>query len=79
MTFAFAGDTQFVDIQDTETGAVSTGLPLLGDRVKADPGHVLAPLAPVLSGAKFMGAELIGLVGGQVEQSEAAVRAGQLP
>jgi len=32
-------------------GAASTGLPLLSDRVKADPEHVLAPLAPVLSGA----------------------------
>jgi len=51
VTFAFAGDTQFVDIQDTEVGAASTGLPLLSDRVKADPEHVLAPLAPVLSGA----------------------------
>jgi len=51
VTFAFAGDTQFVDIQDNEGGAVSTGLPLLADRVKADPAHVLAPVAPVLAGA----------------------------
>ncbi|MDQ2826130.1 MAG: CapA family protein [Actinomycetota bacterium] len=51
MTFAFAGDTQFVDQQDTEAEAVSTGLPLLADRLKADPTHVLAPVTSVLAGA----------------------------
>jgi poly-gamma-glutamate synthesis protein (capsule biosynthesis protein) len=51
VTFAFAGDTQFVDQQDNEVGAVSTGTPLLADRVKADPTNVLAPITPVLSGA----------------------------
>src|SRR5207237_10443753 len=39
------------DVQATEVGAASTGLRLLSDRLKADPDHVLAPLAPVLSGA----------------------------
>jgi len=51
VTFAFAGDTQFVDQQDLEPGATGTGLPLLADQVKADPDHVLDPVAPVLSGA----------------------------
>jgi poly-gamma-glutamate synthesis protein (capsule biosynthesis protein) len=51
VTFAFAGDTLFVDQQDNEAGAVSTGLPLLSDRVKADPTNLLAPIMPVLSGA----------------------------
>jgi poly-gamma-glutamate synthesis protein (capsule biosynthesis protein) len=51
VTFAFAGDTQFVDTQLNEVGTVSTGLPLLSQRVKADPTHVLAPVTPVLSGA----------------------------
>ncbi|HSP36770.1 MAG TPA: CapA family protein [Frankiaceae bacterium] len=51
MTFAFAGDTQFVAQQDTEAGAVSTGLPLLADRVKTDPAGVLSPITPVLSNA----------------------------
>ncbi len=51
VTFAFAGDVQFGDQQDTEAGSVSTGLPVLADRVRADPTRVLAPVAPVLSGA----------------------------
>ncbi|MEY2431936.1 MAG: hypothetical protein QOC92_1661 [Acidimicrobiaceae bacterium] len=51
VTFAFAGDTLFVDQQDNEPGAVSTGLPLLSDRVKADPTNLLATIAPALSGA----------------------------
>jgi len=51
VTFAFAGDTQFVDQLDNEVGAISTGLPLLADQLKADPTHVLAPITSVLSGA----------------------------
>jgi len=50
VTFAFAGDTQFVDQTDNEGGAVSSGV-ALADQLKADPTHVLAPVAPVLSGA----------------------------
>jgi len=50
VTFAFAGDTQFVDQTDNEGGAVSSGVPL-ADQLKADPAHVLAPVAPLLSGA----------------------------
>jgi Bacterial capsule synthesis protein PGA_cap len=51
VTFAFAGDVQFPDQQDTDVGAVSTGLPVLADQLKADPALVLAPITPVLSGA----------------------------
>jgi Bacterial capsule synthesis protein PGA_cap len=51
VTFAFAGETQFPDVIDTEAGAVSTGLPLLSDQLKADPTHVLAPVTSVLSTA----------------------------
>jgi poly-gamma-glutamate synthesis protein (capsule biosynthesis protein) len=51
VTFAFAGDTQFPDQMDNEVGAVSTGLPVLADRLEADPTHVLAPITPVLSSA----------------------------
>lgn len=51
VTFAFAGDVQFPDQQDTDVGAVSTGLPVLADQLKADPARVLAPITPVLSGA----------------------------
>ena len=51
VTFAFAGDTQFIDQQDTEPGAVSTGLPVLSDQLLADPTHVLAPITPLLAGA----------------------------
>ena len=51
VTFAFAGDTQFIDQQDTEPGATSTGLPVLSDQLQADPTHVLAPIEPVLSSA----------------------------
>jgi hypothetical protein len=50
VTFAFAGDTQFVDQLDTEAGAISSGTPL-AEQLKADPIHVLAPIAAVLSGA----------------------------
>jgi hypothetical protein len=51
VTFAFAGDTQFGDLQDSEAGATSTGLPVLADRVKTDPSAVLTAIAPTLSGA----------------------------
>ncbi len=51
VTFAFAGDVHFVDQLDDEVGAVSTGMPLLADQLRADPARVLAPIAPVLSGA----------------------------
>src|SRR4051794_8077911 len=51
ITFAFAGDVQFGDRQDSEADAVSTGLPVLADRVRTDPAAVLAPIAPVLSDA----------------------------
>jgi poly-gamma-glutamate synthesis protein (capsule biosynthesis protein) len=51
VTFAFAGDTQFVDEQDDEPGAVSTGLPLLADRVRSEPTGVLSSISPVLAGA----------------------------
>jgi hypothetical protein len=50
VTFAFAGDTQFVDQLDNEAGAISSGTPL-AEQLKADPTHVLAPIAGVLSGA----------------------------
>jgi len=52
VTFAFAGDIQFGNRQyPGGEGAVSTGLPVLADRVRADPRQVLAPIAPVLSDA----------------------------
>ena len=51
MTFVFGGDVHFPDVTDTEPGAISTGLPVLADRLTADPDHVLAPIAPLLSGA----------------------------
>jgi poly-gamma-glutamate synthesis protein (capsule biosynthesis protein) len=41
----------FVDQWDTEGGAVYTGVPVLAEQVKAHPTTVLAPVAPVLSGA----------------------------
>ena len=50
VTFAFAGDIHFVDELDTEAGSISSGTPL-ADQLKADPAKVLAPIAPVLSGA----------------------------
>ena len=51
VTFAFAGDTQFPDIQDTDPGVTSTGLPVLADQLRANPRGVLDAIAPVLSGA----------------------------
>ena len=50
MTFAFAGDVHFPEVQDTEPGAVSTGPPLK-EQLEADPTGVLSAVAPVLSGA----------------------------
>jgi hypothetical protein len=50
VTFAFAGDAQFVEQLDNEPGAISSGTPL-ADQLAADPTHVLAPITPVLSGA----------------------------
>ena len=51
VTFAFAGDAQFPDIQDTDPGVTSTGLPVLADQLRANPHGVLDAIAPVLSGA----------------------------
>jgi poly-gamma-glutamate synthesis protein (capsule biosynthesis protein) len=51
VTFAFAGDVHFVDLQDTEAGAISTGVPVLADQLRADPSRVLAPVAPIFSAA----------------------------
>jgi poly-gamma-glutamate synthesis protein (capsule biosynthesis protein) len=50
VTFAFAGDVQFTDQRDTEPGTTSGTVPL-ATQLKADPAHVLAPIAPVLSAA----------------------------
>jgi poly-gamma-glutamate synthesis protein (capsule biosynthesis protein) len=50
VSFAFAGDSQFVDLQDTEAGAISTGVPVLADQLRADPSTVLAPIAPIFLG-----------------------------
>jgi Bacterial capsule synthesis protein PGA_cap len=50
VSFAFAGDTQFPDVLDTEPGSVSSGVPL-ADQLRADPTHVLDPIAPTLSAA----------------------------
>ena len=49
MTFAFAGDTHFVDSWDSEGGLSYAGVPVLADQLKADPLHLLAPIAPLLS------------------------------
>lgn len=51
VTFAFAGDTHFVDQWDTEGGVDYTGIPVLADQLRADPTGLLAPITPVLSGA----------------------------
>jgi poly-gamma-glutamate synthesis protein (capsule biosynthesis protein) len=51
VTFAFAGDTHFVDRWDTEGGANYAGVPVLADQVRADPTHLLSQIAPVLSSA----------------------------
>jgi poly-gamma-glutamate synthesis protein (capsule biosynthesis protein) len=51
VTFAFAGDSHFVDQWDTEGGANYAGVPVLSERVKSDPTHLLAPIASVFSRA----------------------------
>ena len=50
VTFAFAGDVNFPDQWDTEDGPPPDAPPL-AQQVQADPGHVLDPVAPVLSQA----------------------------
>ncbi|HET7524070.1 MAG TPA: CapA family protein [Acidimicrobiales bacterium] len=54
VTFAFAGDTHFVDHWDTEGGASYAGVPTLAAQLRADPGHVLAPVAPVFARADLV-------------------------
>src|SRR5262249_20662682 len=54
VTFAFAGDSHFVDQWDTEGGANYTGVPVLSERVKSDPTHLLASIAPVFSRADLV-------------------------
>jgi poly-gamma-glutamate synthesis protein (capsule biosynthesis protein) len=49
VTFAFAGDTHFVDHWDTEGGADYAGVPVLSEQLMSDPTHLLAPIASVLS------------------------------
>jgi poly-gamma-glutamate synthesis protein (capsule biosynthesis protein) len=51
VTFAFAGDTQFVDRFDTDPGVTSSGPHTLAEQLLADPAHVLDPIAPELSRA----------------------------
>ena len=51
VSFAFAGDSHFVDSWDTEGGAVYTGVPVLADLLRDDPTSVLAPIAPMIAGA----------------------------
>jgi hypothetical protein len=50
VTFAFAGDVHFVDEINDEGGAQRPGARTLAEQLEADPQHVLAPIAPVLSG-----------------------------
>lgn len=51
VTFAFAGDVQFTDEWYTEPGVTPPNAPTLAEQLRADPAHVLDPIAPVLSGA----------------------------
>jgi poly-gamma-glutamate synthesis protein (capsule biosynthesis protein) len=51
VTFAFAGDVHCPNQFDTEGGAVYTGVPVLADRLKADPTNVLSAITPILSAA----------------------------
>ena len=51
VTFAFAGDTHFVDEWDTEGGAVYTGVPTLAAQLRANPEHLLTSVAPVFARA----------------------------
>ena len=50
VTFAFAGDVNFPEVWDTEDGPPPNAPPL-GEQVRADPTHLLDPIAPVLSQA----------------------------
>jgi hypothetical protein len=50
VTFAFAGDVNFPEQWDTEDGPPPDAPPL-AQQVRADPRHVLDPVAPVLSQA----------------------------
>ena len=50
VTFAFAGDVNFPEVWDTEDGPPPDAAPL-AERVRADPKHLLDPIAPVLSDA----------------------------
>ncbi|HET6914667.1 MAG TPA: CapA family protein [Acidimicrobiales bacterium] len=54
VTFAFAGDTHFVDHWDTEGGASYAGVPTLAAQLRADPAHVLSPVAPVFARADLV-------------------------
>ena len=54
VTFAFAGDTHFVDQWDTEGGASYTGVPTLAAQLRADPEHLLSPVAPVFARADLV-------------------------
>lgn len=51
VTFAFGGDSHFVDEWDTEGGADYTGVPTLAARVRSNPTGLLGSIAPVLSSA----------------------------
>lgn len=50
VTLAFAGDVNFPEVWDTEDGPPPNAPPLAA-QVRADPKHVLDPIAPVLSAA----------------------------
>jgi hypothetical protein len=50
VTFAFAGDVNFPEVWDTEDGPPPNAPPL-AEQVRADPKHVLDPIAPILSAA----------------------------
>jgi hypothetical protein len=51
VTFAFAGDVHFADEWYTEPGITSPDAPTLAEQLRADPKHVLDPVAPVLGNA----------------------------
>ncbi len=51
VTFAFAGDTHFVDHWDTEGGLTYTGVPTLAAQLRANPEHLLSSVAPVFARA----------------------------
>lgn len=54
VTFAFAGDTHFVDEWDTEGGASYAGVPTLAAQLRSDPVHLLSPVAPVFARADLV-------------------------